>query len=292
MDTQPPTNDDLKTKILSRIESKALYPRSRLSFKSWEFLVWCLWLFTVLVGALAVAVSCFVLIQHTYSIYEVTHRSFLAFFMETLPLLWFLVFLAMVIFAVYNLRHTKNGYRYPLWLIFGSSMILSLAGGALLHLAGTGFILDKQIGLLTSYYESQEKREQKIWQQPAQGRLLGRLQTLDSEDGGLTVTFTDYDSVIWLTDISELDNEEILLLGSGLKVRLLGEVINIAPPHFHACAALPWLHETVATRLELNNSRQLIISKQNRYLGPPEGQTLIDSPCARKFSQFQFESRQ
>jgi len=289
MDIQPPTNDDLKTKILNRIESGAICPKSRLSFQGWECVLWCLWLFTIVIGALAVAISFFVMLQHTYSIYEVTYSSSLVFFIETLPFLWFSVFLVMVIFAVYNLSHTKNGYRYPLWQIFGSSMILSLAGGSLLHLAGTGFILDKQMGLFTEYYESQEKRAQKIWQQPEQGRLLGRLHATGTEDGRLTATFVDHDSVVWFTNISELDSEEILLLGSGLKVRLFGEVINTDSSNFHACAALPWLHETVATRSDLNNIRQLIISKSNHYLSLPDGKTIIDSPCTRKFSQLRFE---
>ena len=289
MDNLPPTNPDLKTKILEKIESKAICPRPRLLFKGQEFLLWSLWFFTVIIGALAVAVSFFVIFQHTYALYEVTHSSFWEFFVETLPFLWFLVFAVMVIFAIYNLRHTKNGYRYPLWQIFGSSLVLSLAGGGLLHLAGTGFILDKQMGKLTNYYESQEKREQKIWQQPEQGRLLGQLHATEIKDGNLAVTFADFDSVIWLTNINELDNEEVLLLQSGLKVRLLGEVINVAPPEFYVCAVLPWLHETEATKLEMMNSRQRLASKSRRYSETFADKSVDSGPCARKMHQFRIE---
>jgi hypothetical protein len=291
MDIQP-TNDLVKTKVLERIECGSICPRSRFFFKSRECVLWSLWLLTVLLGAIAVAVSFFVLLHHTYSLYEVTHGSFWSFFIETLPLLWLFLFIVMVIFAVYNLRHTKNGYRYPLWQIFGSSLVLSLAGGALLHLAGAGFILDKHIGLMTDYYESQEKREQKIWQQPEQGRLLGRLQAGGSEAGPLTRTFIDHESVIWSTNITELDNEEILLLDSGVMVRLLGEVTNLTPPQFHVCAVLPWLHETGATRLELKNLRERIISKSHRYSNREQGEFLTDSPCSQKFNQLQLKFNQ
>ncbi|HMO78494.1 MAG TPA: hypothetical protein PKD95_04860 [Candidatus Paceibacterota bacterium] len=279
MDIQPSTNSDLKTKVLSRIEGDALCPRSSYLFKGRECVLWCLWALTVLIGALAIAVTLFVLSLQVYSPYEVTHGSFWSFFIETLPFLWFLVFFAMVGFAVYNLRHTKNGYRYPLWLILGSSLVLSLAGGALLHLVGIGFIMDKQLAQFTKYYESQEKREQKIWQQPERGRLHGRQNIADTQNNRQTITFTDSQSVLWSTDITELDNDEILLLETGERVRLWGEVINISPPRFHACAALPWLHEAVFSRAELNNLKQRIATKSRRNI------SLINSPCSRKLEQ-------
>lgn len=289
MDNQPPTNNDLKTKILQRIECGDICLKSRLSFKSREWILWSLWLFTVVVGALAVAVSFFVLLQQTYSLYEVTHSSFERFFIETLPLFWISVFFLMVIFAVYNLNHTKNGYRYPLWQIFGSSLVLSLVGGVLLHLAGTGFILDKQIGLLTAYYESQEKREQKLWQQPGQGRLHGHYISSNQSESKFLVNFQDYESVIWQLNIDELDGEEVSLLHSGSRVKLWGEVTNIEPPHFYTCAVLPVLHEETTTRAALVKLRQKIINKGQRYTSIHGEIALTESPCAQKFSQLQLK---
>lgn len=291
MENQQPVKDNLKLKILNRIECDALCPKSRLLFQSRECVVWGLWLLTVVVGAVAVSVSFFVLLHHTYSLYEVTHRTFWSFFIETLPFLWLSVFLAMVIFAVYNLRHTKHGYRYPLWQILGSSLVLSLVGGVFLHLLGAGFVLDKQIGSLTRYYESEAKREQKIWQQPREGRLLGQKEiTRGGDNNSHILTFTDQESVLWLTNISELDYEEVLLLESGHQVRLLGEVITISPPYFHACAVLPWLHDSVASKLELNNLRKRLISKSNRYLSSSADVNLSASLCVKKFNQLQFKS--
>ena len=62
--------------------------------------------FTVIIGALAVAVSFFVIFQHTYALYEVTHSSFWEFFVETLPFCGFGL-CSNGYFAIYNLRHTK-----------------------------------------------------------------------------------------------------------------------------------------------------------------------------------------
>jgi lipopolysaccharide export system permease protein len=40
--------------------------------------------------------------------------SFFAFAIEVLPYLWISIFIIMILFAVFNLRHTKTGYRFSL----------------------------------------------------------------------------------------------------------------------------------------------------------------------------------
>ena len=132
------TEESCKDKVFSRIQGEAISPRSKLVFQSREFAVWALWTLSIVVGAFSVAVVGFVLTHHEYALYEATHENFATFIVEALPYMWILTFGLMAAVAIFNLRHTKHGYRYPLWQVFGSSVVLSLVGGGVLHVFGFG----------------------------------------------------------------------------------------------------------------------------------------------------------
>ena len=263
METSQTNQPDLKNQILSRIEKDALCPDSRLIISSKEYAMWGLWFLTVLLGALSVAVTLFVLMHRQYSFYQVTHTSFLTFMVDVLPYLWIAMFSVMVIFAVYNFRHTKHGYRYPLWKILGSSVILSLAGGALLHLGGVGFSLDRTIGNFSKEYTSQEKLEMRFWQNPEEGRLVGVF--LGSEDGVPLplVVLEDARGTRWEMNVAELNDVDIRIIESGKRVRVLGVLENALPAQFYACAVFPWIYEQRYSMHELGEMKR---SMQERIL--------------------------
>ncbi|OGG65769.1 hypothetical protein A2929_01970 [Candidatus Kaiserbacteria bacterium RIFCSPLOWO2_01_FULL_45_25] len=225
--------------------------------------MWGLWFLTVLLGALSVAVTLFVLMHRQYSFYQVTHTSFLTFMVDVLPYLWIAMFSVMVIFAVYNFRHTKHGYRYPLWKILGSSVILSLAGGALLHLGGVGFSLDRTIGNFSKEYTSQEKLEMRFWQNPEEGRLVGVF--LGAEDGVPLplVVLEDARGTRWEMNVAELNDVDIRIIESGKRVRVLGVLENALPAQFYACAVFPWIYEQRYSMHELGEMKR---SMQERIL--------------------------
>lgn len=265
MEPERQTMVDLKTQILTRIEKESVCPHSRLFFGSQECGLWTLWFLTVLFGALAVAVTLFVVTFQQYSLYEATHESFFEFALDVLPYLWILLFAVMGLFAVYNLRHTKNGYRYPFWKIFGSSLLLSLAGGTLLHLGGVGFSFDKQMGIFSKDYQSQEKLELKLWQKPQEGRLVGVL--LSASDGVPQPLFVIEDAMgtRWATDISELHEMDRFVLETEKRVRVLGLLEDINPPTFHACAVFPWVYEHEYSRIELRDMKNMMKERIARH---------------------------
>lgn len=253
---QPPKS--LKNTLLERIDSEDVRPRSRLFFQGRECVVWLFWLLSVLIGALAVAVSLFVLRYHQYSLYEATHNNFLIFLADVLPYLWITVFGVMVYLAIYNLRHTKHGYRYPVWVIMLSSVVLSLAGGATLQLLGFGYAIDDTLGRHMPMYMSQEKAERQLWQAPNDGRLLGR-QVHATVASTTIVIFEDATGDRWRLDITELSLRDRDLLSSKQKVRLLGKLQNAQLHHFHACGAFPWMFKTDLALTDLSEERKAFV---------------------------------
>lgn len=248
---------------MNRIECEGICPRSKTFFTTRECAVWALWGLSVIIGALAVAVTLFVITHRQYALYEATHDDFLTFMVGVLPYLWIIVFALMVGVGMYNLRHTKSGYRYPLWQIFGSSMVLSLAGGSALHMFGFGYNIDHQLGQQMRLYESQEKMEMNLWQSPADGRLMGRL--VEAPRPPLaTATFADVSGKTWQIDMSDLAPHEQDLLLREDTVRLIG-VLDQDTLLFHSCGAFPWLLDHAASREDLHAARVAFEDKLHTF---------------------------
>lgn len=253
MEEKPQTTESCKNKVMSRIQSETICPRSRTFFKTRECAVWALWAVSVVIGALAVAVTLFVISHRQYGLFEATHENFLTFMIEALPYLWIVMFALMVGVAVYNLRHTKSGYRYPLWQIFGSSMVLSLAGGTVLHIFGMGYAVDHQLGQQMRMYSSQEKMEMSVWQNPEDGRLVGKMVEAPLPPVSIA-TFADVTGNTWQIDMTELAPYEQDLLLKEDNVRLIG-VLDPETNLFHSCGAFPWMLNKPMKRQDLEAAR-------------------------------------
>ena len=253
-----------KGSVMSRIGCGEVSPRSRRFFQTRECAVWTLWAISAAVGALAVAVTLFVITFRQYELYEATHENFFTFMVEVLPFLWIVVFGLMVFVGVYELRHTKRGYRYPLWQIFGSSMVLSLAGGAALHLFGFGYSTDHMLGQLMHMYNSQEKIEEKMWQAPDEGRLLGRFGEPASPPSTL-VRFTDVSGNEWKVNIDELSDKEKGLMRKDEVVRLIGQVTDGDLGVFYSCGAFLWSLDKPMPREDMRAAREEFMLKMEGY---------------------------
>jgi hypothetical protein len=264
MDTELKQKKPLKDLLFERIETEQVLPKSRLFFQGQECFFWSLWFLSVFVGALAVAVFVFVVSHFQYEFYEATHENFLTFMVDALPYIWLIVFALMVYVSVYNLHHTKHGYRYPLWLILVSSVVLSLAGGSVLQFFGFGFTVDNILGHQMPMYISRDKLEQKFWQAPEEGRLVGK-QIFSTLSPTTTIVFEDFSGQRWNIDINELHQHELDFLGSGQPVRLLGMANDIGLGLFYACGAFPFMFEIDMSMSDMFNQRQMFVERVGQH---------------------------
>lgn len=224
----------LKQSVLQRLENDDVHPTSKTWFLYHNLLSWSLWLLATFVGALAVAVSLFVLTYHQYAFYELTHDNLFTFLEDVLPILWFLILVVMIIFSVYSLRQTSRGYRYASWQLLVSSLALSFVMGIFLHFMGVGFSFDKWLGGVVSSYESQEEMELRLWQKPEEGRLLGVFVKNDTVFP-FSAIFVDVNGMEWRIDTTDLLVDEVEELESGKNVRMIGKVISEDSHYFHSC---------------------------------------------------------
>lgn len=255
---------DVKNKVLSRIEREGVNPRGRWQFVGKECAVWCAWVGTIFLASVAVAVSFFIISHRQYALYEATHESFWPFMLEVLPYIWISIFILSGFLALYHLRHTKRGYRYPFWTIILTSIFLSLCGGLMLHLFGMSFIFDRQLGEYMPGYISQNTMEKQFWQQPVEGRLIGTY--VRGSENGATVIIEDVIGDEWIMNTAELYDRDLELLRQGVPVRLLGVVpAGSETGVFHACGVFPWMYDHMVSMQDLYDDREAAIARLRQH---------------------------
>lgn len=267
--------------VLQRLERDSVHPRSRLFFQSRECLIWTLWFFTLLIGAVAVAVTLYVSMSVPYTLYEATHDNLLTAFISALPYVWILIFMLTVYLALVNLRHTKHGYRYQVYTLLVGSILLTVMVGTAMHTVGGGYVLDQTIGEMIAMYPSYERQRYVAWQKPEQGRLIGTLlpheksTSTEQDFSDYEFVFADMHQELWQIDTSELRQNDIELLHTvgEQEVRLLGT--STSPGVFKVCGVFPWEPGLALSREHLDQNRESFMEKVRAHYGAVEESNAI-----------------
>jgi hypothetical protein len=227
--------------------------------------MWSLWLLSVLAGALATAVILYVLKYRHFAPYFATHESFFWFMADALPYVWLTLLAVMALVAVYNIKCTNRGYRRSLPVILLSSLALSVGIGAVLQSLGFGFAVDRMLGAHMPLYTSQQKFDERLWQSPMEGRLIGR-QVLSTVAPTSTIVFEDIDGNRWNFCVSELSERERELLASEQVVRMIGTTTVSGAKIFHACGILTWATENELTMKRLGEEKREFIARAREHI--------------------------
>ncbi len=218
-----PNNAGFENKLLAKIKEDKINPKPRWQFLLKDYVVWLVGLVALLIGAAAISVMIYLFKYNDWEIYDQTKKSFLEFFILTLPYFWF-VFLGLFVFIVYyNLKHTKSGYRYSAILLGGASILLSIILGSIFYVAGLGEKFDNILGSGAPYYDCVINRHINFWAQPTEGRLSGLVTSLREGEKFILV---DRGQEEWLvsTENSEPYSGATIILGQ--PIRLIGEEIG------------------------------------------------------------------
>jgi len=149
-------------------------------------------------------------------------------------------FAGLMLVAMRGLRATRRGYRLSPWLVGGSSVGMSVLLGLGASALGFGFVVDRTLGEYAPMYNSLAEREQIMWQQPNEGRLVGQV-AMDQESNQFQVMFLDSAGATWQMDVQELRLLDKELLESNQYVRVLGMQLPDELAAFHACGVFPWM---------------------------------------------------
>lgn len=213
----------LVARILAQIKNNKLAPKPRWRFLLKNYMVWLSGVAALLVGAAAVSVMIYLFKYNDWEVCRQTHKSLAEFFLLTLPYFW-LLFLGFFVFVIYyNLKHTKHGYRYPLYALILVSVAASIILGSGFFLMGWGEKIDDILGRRMPFYGQVMNRQMAFWFNPEEGRLTGIVVDLPDERGYFYLV--DPVGGNWqILSLRDRRRPEFLL--EGQPVNLIGQVLS------------------------------------------------------------------
>lgn len=233
--------EDFADKILDRIEEEKMVPRPRWQFWVKNAMFWALWVVSTVVAAVAASAIAFAWVNAGWEFREITHAGLIPFLLEMMPLVW-LVALAVVLFAAHeNIRHTSTGYRYPLVMILGLSLLVVVLLGVGLFLTGVGAHVEEAVGQHIPIHRPVLVRQQMYWTNPARGLLAGEVVSVDPNGGVFHLRTMDGNE--WQIVAGGLTDPSRATLQQFPMVRVIGipaATSTATPMIFHACAVFPW----------------------------------------------------
>ena len=234
-DPLPSNQNDFAASIMNKIETEKIIRHSRWWFVLHDVAFWSLWFLSALIGAFALSAIVFVLQSSSWQLYQITHDSFLSYATNTIPFLWFVLFLIMVMLAHVNLRHTPKGYRYSSLLLIVLNLAVTVLVAIIVTAAGLGKFVDEEVGKHVPLYVPAMHKQDLEWFKPQEGLVIGTVIYADQQAQAFIIQAPDTSD--FDIDGHLLSNEEWqMLMIPSVRVRVIG-VPETMP--FVACIVLP-----------------------------------------------------
>lgn len=253
------TTTDLKSSILNRIDEEKVRPCPKLRFVFTNSFFQIASLFSIVIGAVAVAVTIFTSLNVGWEYYEMTHENLTTFIFNIVPYLWIALLLFTVVIGYINVRHTKNGYKYSLPVMLLVMVGTSLAGGVALYAMQVGSQIDNIThSMFPGQYKGAYIAQKEMWQNPERGRLIGVITATGTDD----FVLEDMNGDSWTISRAMLKTFDMELAELGREVRLIG-LIDHEAKEVLGCVLLPGVSELKADFKDFSQRRAHI--KQRLY---------------------------
>ncbi len=227
--TDQNSHTSIADKVLERIETET--PRSRTYFWLRNILIWLLAGLSVVIGALAVSLIIFRIINASVAFGP--DRPILDDLFLIVPIVWIGITALFGYLAYREVRSTRRGYRYQLSTIILGTVLASVVLGVLFFAAGTGFILDRLAGRHAPLlHQDLERVQGERWLRPENGFLIGTVEATSANG----VVISDPREVRWeVVFEGEALSFPLDSLEPGERVGMRGRVADESETVFVAC---------------------------------------------------------
>lgn len=227
---------EFQEKILETLQEQDVTPKARWTFLVKEKMMWGSALIVIIFGSLAAATSIAIISMHDLDIAERLEHTKVGWILLSLPYAWFIILAGFILLAEYNIRHTKQGYRYSLPKLTAAVVGLSIIGGVGLYTLGLGHTIDTAMDRHIPAYAQFGNRRELFLLDPDHGVLAGRVIS-QHED---TWEIRDMKKDIWILDISESTIIGEQYISIGIPIRVTGKMIEPSQRyHFIAEEVIP-----------------------------------------------------
>jgi hypothetical protein len=225
---------DLTKTILNQIEKNEIKPISRGLFLLRNLGLWSLAVISLALGSLSVTLLAYNISSKDWDIYTHLNESWFGFFVSSLPYLWIVLTMISLLVAIFNIEHSKNGYKYSPLKLTLLSLVASIIVGFVTFSFGAGQKIDNYVGQVFPSYTTTDSEKVAIWNQPTKGLFSGTIQTI----GQNSFTVLDSSGKIWQVDYRNATVRGGVRIQIGTEVKIMGE--NTDSNDLSASEIRPW----------------------------------------------------
>jgi hypothetical protein len=183
-------------KILDKIEKEKIQPRPKWQFIAMHVLMFVLFGFSILLGAIAVSVILFKVVASDWAVVPRLPGGPLI----VLPYLWILIFGVMMVVASILFEKTDKGYKYNLWLVAIASIVLSIVIGSILFAIRLGEGVEDGLRQHFKPYREYVEMREEVWHAPEKGVLPGKIIKIDNRT---MIILDDFSGNKWEVNIED-----------------------------------------------------------------------------------------
>ncbi|MEA1937230.1 MAG: hypothetical protein U9N04_03905 [Patescibacteria group bacterium] len=210
-------------KLLEKIRSEKISQKSRLQFILKNIFFWILFIFSIIIGGLSFSIILFAFDQEDFNLILQITDSRIEFFLGLLPFFWIISCFVFLLISIFMVRHTKTGYRYSPFLVFISSIILSIILGTSLFFTGGAGKMEQIFSENISIYKSVEEHRISRWSHPENGFLAGVILENRNDE---TILIKDFNDKEWEIDIQNTVIRRRVLLEPKEKIKIIGVILE------------------------------------------------------------------
>ena len=185
-------NDMNGKEILEKIKKDHIRPKPRWEFLLKNYVIWAAFAVTILVGSLATGVMIF-MVSHTDWQYHLAFASPAKQILINLPYFWLIILAIFITLALYNLKHTKKGYKYNPLVIIIASIIISVIIGSVVYAIGGGERLEDIFYRRLPFYQKIMEYRGRMLLNPEVGRIPGVIAEVNED----SIKVKDFRGQIW-----------------------------------------------------------------------------------------------
>jgi hypothetical protein len=225
---------DNSTKLIEKIKEEQVKPIPRWRFTFKDTLIWLIFIFCVLFGALAFSVILFAIQQVDFNIIGHLSHSWFELLLGLVPLFWIASLVIFLVIAILSIKNSKKGYKFTSPSLLGFATALSILTGTLFFISGGATWLENAFAIRVSAYEGVEERKLQVWSMPEAGYLSGVILSVSEN----TFELEDFKGKSWMVTFKNADIVPSISLVDGEKIKLTGEMTS--ENTFKADKIRPW----------------------------------------------------
>lgn len=219
--------------VLQKIKEEHVEPKARWKFLLYEYGIWLLGGSLILVSGTILSLVLYILAINDWDAYNAFSGSVAAFALKTFPHALGVIFVLMVVFIVFAIRHTRRGYRYSAVLIITFGVGVSAIVASVLYVSGAPRGLDNAFTKKLPGYIHVIHPRMERWHHPEEGVLAGRVIEVSNEQ----FLLVGKDGKEWIVTVSSTKN-----ISPNIVVRVIGSPVD--EKTIHALHILPWERPT------------------------------------------------